>query len=311
MVIAAQAAGRRAYSLQDVHLIQMGVPAYRILALTFTNKAAAAMKERIVDIVGEKSRQLWMGTFHSVFARILRTECAALGYNRNFTIYDTADTLGVIKSIMNARDIPQQRFNPQAIRSRISGAKNQMIRAAEFGKQALDLFAEKAFIVYADYEAKLKASNAMDFDDLLLLPIDLLRSNKNILEKYQDFFRFILVDEYQDTNRTQYVLINMLAEKYRNVCVVGDDAQSIYAFRGADIRNILDFQRDYPDVKMIRLEQNYRSSRSILAAADQLIKHNVDQIAKDLWTENPEGELITHLTCEETATRGNASSQNL
>ncbi len=306
MVVAGPGSGKtRVLTYRIAHLIQIGVPAYRILALTFTNKAASEMKERIVKIVGEKSRQLWMGTFHSVFARILRVECELLGFGRNFTIYDTADSLGLIKNIMNSLGVPQQQYNPQAIRSRISGAKNQMIGPTEYAAQALDLFAEKTGRVYAEYDRRLRQHNAMDFDDLLLKPIELFQRHKKTLEKYRDLFRFVLIDEYQDTNRTQYVLIKTIAEKYRNICVVGDDAQSIYAFRGADIRNILDFQNDYSDLKTIRLEQNYRSTKTILAAADHLIKHNQDQISKSLWTENPEGETITLLSCDDDRDEGN------
>ena len=306
MVVAGPGSGKtRVLTYRIAHLIEIGVPAYRILALTFTNKAASEMKGRIVAIVGEKSRQLWMGTFHSVFARILRVECERLGFGRNFTIYDTADSLGLIKNIMNSFGIPHQQYGPQAIRARISGAKNQMIGPADYGRQALDLFEEKTGRVYAEYDRRLRENNAMDFDDLLLKPIELFLSHKKTLEKYRDLFRFVLIDEYQDTNRTQYVLIKTIAEKYRNICVVGDDAQSIYAFRGADIRNILDFQKDYPDLKTIRLEQNYRSTKTILAAADQLIKHNEDQISKTLWTDNQHGDLITLLSCDDDRDEGN------
>lgn len=305
MVVAGPGSGKtRVLTYRIAHLIQIGVPAYQILSLTFTNKAASEMKERIVGIVGDKSRQLWMGTFHSVFARILRVECEKLGFQKNFSIYDTSDSLSVIKNIMASLSIPTQQFNPQAIRSRISGAKNNLLTPQQYDEQSRDIFEEKTATIYTEYQKRLKNNNAMDFDDLLIKPIELFHGNKKILEKYQDLFRFILVDEYQDTNHTQYVLIHSLASKFRNICVVGDDAQSIYAFRGADIRNILDFQRDYPDVKTIRLEQNYRSTTTILAAADHVIKHNADQIPKNLWTENHKGDPITILSCEDDKDEG-------
>ncbi len=305
MIVAGPGSGKtRVLTFRIAHLISIGVPAYQILALTFTNRAASEMKDRVVKLVGEKSTQLWMGTFHSVFARILRTECEQVGFQKNFSIYDSQDSLGLIKGVMEAQGISWQRFNPQAIRSRISGAKNQLIGPDEAARRATDIFEEKAAQVYAEYQRRLKQFNAMDFDDLLLKPIELYTLHPKTLAKYQDRFRFILIDEYQDTNRAQYTLIKMLADRYRNICVVGDDAQSIYAFRGADIRNILDFERDYPEAKTIRLEQNYRSTRSILAAADTLIKHNVDQIPKDLWTENTEGDPISVVACDDDKDEG-------
>ena len=305
MVVAGPGSGKtRVLTFRIAHLIRIGVPAYQILALTFTNKAAGAMRDRIVSLVGNQSNILWMGTFHSMFARLLRMECEKLGYEKNFSIYDSQDTLSAIKTVMHALGISTQQYNPQSIRSRVSSAKNQLVTPEEYAQRVLDLFEEKTAKVYFEYQKTLKQNNAMDFDDLLLKPIDLFNRHKAILEKYQDRFRFILVDEYQDTNRAQYVLINLLAAKHRNICVVGDDAQSIYAFRGADIRNILDFQRDYPDAKIIRLEQNYRSTKTILAAADQVIKNNVDQLTKNLWTENHDGEKITLLVCEDDRDEG-------
>ena len=305
MVVAGPGSGKtRVLTYSIAYLISIGVPAYQILALTFTNRAASEMKERISKLVGEKSRQLWMGTFHSIFARILRVEAERLGFTRNYSIYDSSDSLSLIKNIMVAFGIPTQQFNPQAVRSRISGAKNQMIDPQEYAKKATDLFEEKTAMIFVEYQKRLKANNAMDFDDLLLKPIELLQSSKQLLRKYQDQFRFILVDEYQDTNHAQYVLIQMLASAYRNICVVGDDAQSIYAFRGADIRNILDFQRDHPNARTIRLEQNYRSSGAILLAADVMIKHNSDQITKTLWTENQTGPPISVLVCDDDRDEG-------
>ncbi len=300
MVIAGPGSGKtRVLSYRIAHLIGMGVPAWNILALTFTNKAANEMKDRITRLVGAKSASLWMGTFHSLFARLLRVECEALGFGRNFSIYDSQDSLSLIKRIMNGSGIPLLSFNPAAIRSRISGAKNQLVSPGEFARAASDIFEEKASLVYERYQVSLKRNNAMDFDDLLLHPIALLSGHRKLLAKYQDRFRFILVDEYQDTNRAQYELVKLLGARDRNVCVVGDDAQSIYAFRGADIQNILDFERDYPDARVVRLEQNYRSTKSILAAADQIIKNNLGQIPKDLWTENAPGEPIRIVECED------------
>lgn len=300
MVIAGPGSGKtRVLTYRIAYLLSIGVPAYRILALTFTNKAASQMKERITNLVGEKSRALWMGTFHSVCARILRVECEKIGFQKNFSIYDQSDSLGLIKNIMASLEISSQQFHPQAVRSRISSSKNQLIDARAYAERALDIFEQKTSAIYNEYQKRLQRNNALDFDDLLVKPIELFETNKKILDKYCEYFQFALVDEYQDTNRAQYVLINLLASKHRNICVVGDDAQSIYAFRGADIRNILDFQRDYPDVKTVRLEQNYRSSTTILSAANCLIKKNVDQITKDLWTENPAGENITMLACDD------------
>lgn len=307
MVVAGPGSGKtRVLTFRIAHLISIGVPAYQILALTFTNRAASEMKDRIVRLVGEKSDRLWMGTFHSIFARILRMECEHLGFTKSFSIYDSSDSLSLIKNIMESMSLPTQKFNPQAIRARISGAKNQLVSPEEYLRRAMDLFEEKTAGVYQEYQRRLKQNNAMDFDDLLLRPIDLFRHQKKVLEHYQDRFRFILIDEYQDTNHAQYVLIKTLADKYRNICVVGDDAQSIYAFRGADIRNILDFERDYPDAKLIRLEQNYRSTRTILSAADQVIKNNVDQISKNLWTENLAGDQISMLACEDDRDEGSS-----
>ena len=305
MVIAGAGSGKtRVLTYRIAYLIRCGVPVYQILALTFTNKAANEMKERIGKLVGSESAKIWMGTFHSVLARILRIECEKLGYEKYFTIYDEIDSLGAVKKIMGALGIPAQQFNPQAVRSRISRAKNDLVTPEEYAKQAGDLFAEKTAKVYAEYRLQLKRNNAMDFDDLLLKPIELFQHHKKILDKYQDRFRFILVDEYQDTNRAQYFLIKLLASKYKNICVVGDDAQSIYSFRGADIRNILDFEHDYPDAQTFRLEQNYRSTKTILAAADRVIKNNVDQIAKNLWTDNHPGEPITVLFCDDDRDEG-------
>jgi DNA helicase II / ATP-dependent DNA helicase PcrA len=312
MVIAGPGSGKtRTLTFRIAHLIQIGVPAYQILALTFTNKAANEMKARIVDLVGEKSKSLWMGTFHSILARILRTECEKINFHRNFSIYDTQDSLRVIKSIINDGKIPAQQYTPSSIASRISSAKNKILSPAIYAEQVKDIFEEKTAVVYQEYQRRLHENNAFDFDDLLIKPIELFQKHHKVLEAYQDRFRFILIDEYQDTNHAQYVLIKLLADKFKNLCVVGDDAQSIYAFRGADIQNILDFQRDYPNATIIRLEQNYRSTKTILAAADLLIKNNQGQISKDLWTENDTGETITVLACDDDKAEGESIVQSI
>lgn len=305
MIIAGAGSGKtRVLTYRIAHLMDKGMRPEAILALTFTNKAASEMKRRIEELIGRGCASLWMGTFHSIFARILRFECHHIGYDRNYTIYDKDDSLTLIRSIQSDFGIPQQQFVPSAILSRISRAKNAMITVRDFTAQARDPFAERAATVFAEYEARLKKSNAMDFDDLLLKPLLLFANHPAVLQKYRTRFRSILVDEYQDTNRVQYRLIRTLAEESRNICVVGDDAQSIYGFRGADIRNILDFESDYSDARIFRLEQNYRSSKAILSAADSVIRHNEDRITKTLWTENPEGEHISLVASQDDLEEG-------
>ncbi|MFA6469249.1 MAG: UvrD-helicase domain-containing protein [Bacteroidota bacterium] len=305
MIVAGAGSGKtRVLTYRVAHLLESGIPPYEILALTFTNKAAKEMKERIERLIGHHAHSVWAGTFHSIFARILRQECEPLGYTRSFTIYDTDDSLGVIKNIMNSMNISQQQFSPRAVLSRISGAKNQMVTPREYEEHAKEFFEIKVAEIYPEYIQKLHKSNAMDFDDLLLKPIELFKKHERALEKYQYRFKYLLVDEYQDTNRAQYTLINLIAQKFRNICVVGDDAQSIYAFRGADIKNILDFERDYPNAKVFRLEQNYRSTKTILSAADAVIKNNRNQIQKTLWTDNPGGEKITVIEADDDKTEG-------
>ncbi|HAL57419.1 MAG TPA: DNA helicase [Bacteroidetes bacterium] len=296
MIIAGAGSGKtRVLTYRIAHLVGCKVPCYQILALTFTNKAANEMKERIIKLVGDHASELWMGTFHSMFARILRREAELLGYNRSFTIYDSDDSLSAIKKCMEKTGLSQQQISPQTVRARISAAKNQMMSQKIFAERAREFLDEKVAGVYGEYERLLQRSNAMDFDDLLVKPIDLFHRHPAVLEKYHHRFKFILVDEFQDTNRAQYEVIKLLARKHRNICVVGDDAQSIYAFRGADIRNILDFSKDYSDCQTYRLEQNYRSTKNILSVADTLIKNNHDQLTKDLWTENPDGEQVVLL----------------
>ena len=298
MIIAGAGSGKtRVLTYRVAYLMSCGVPSHQILALTFTNKAANEMKDRIVRLVGGKASDVWMGTFHSMFARILRKEAEHLDFTRSFTIYDSDDSLNALKRCMETLNISSQQVPAQAVRARISGAKNQLIGPVEYGNGARDILDEKIALVFAEYLKLLHRCNAMDFDDLLIKPIELFRRRPEILKKYHHRFRFLLVDEFQDTNRAQYEVIKLLAGDHRNICVVGDDAQSIYAFRGADIRNILDFSRDYNECKTFRLEQNYRSTKSILGAADRLIKFNVDQIKKDLWTDNSVGEKPRLMEC--------------
>lgn len=305
LIVAGAGSGKtRVLTYRIAYLISIGIPAYNILALTFTNKAAGDMKNRIIQLVGKRSEQIWMGTFHSMFARILRREGERLGYTRNFTIYDEDDSLTLIKHVQKALGISSQRYNPHAMRARISSAKNRYVSPEEFAGQAGDLFDVKTAQVYREYQRRLKQANAMDFDDLLVKMIELFEGNKKILEQYQDRFPYIFVDEYQDTNRAQYLVLKLLADRHKNICVVGDDAQSIYAFRGAEIRNILDFEQEFHGCKVFRLEQNYRSTKNILSVADSVIKHNVDQIRKNLWTQNPDGDPVSLLVCNDDKDEG-------
>ncbi|MCH7975224.1 MAG: UvrD-helicase domain-containing protein [Bacteroidetes bacterium] len=265
----------------------------QILALTFTNKAAREMRDRVEKLVGgADAKGLWMGTFHSVFARLLRREAEKIGFTRDYTIYDTDDTERMIKLLMERYNVDPKRYTPRSMRGRISGAKNQMVTPDEYLSLANDPFEEVAAKLYGPYNEALRRANAMDFDDLLAWPIRLFEQHPDVLNTYQHRWQYLHIDEYQDTNRAQYLLAKMLAAKHENLCVVGDDAQSIYAFRGADIGNILSFQKDYPQAKTVHLEQNYRSTGRILQLADSIIKNNRDQIEKSLWTKNPEGDHI-------------------
>jgi DNA helicase-2/ATP-dependent DNA helicase PcrA len=306
MIIAGAGSGKtRVLTYRIAYLLACGVPPHQILALTFTNKAANEMKNRIIHLVGDEAKQLWMGTFHSIFARILRKECTHIKYTPSFTIYDADDSLSTIKKVMAKINLPTQQYHPVAIRSRISIAKNQYLSPQKFSAEAQSLFDEKTALVYAEYQKSLELSNAMDFDDLLMKPIELFEKKGAILEKYQQRFKFVLVDEFQDTNRAQYQVVRLLGDAHRNIAVVGDDAQSIYSFRGADIRNILEFQQDYSNCQLFRLEQNYRSTKSIISVADQLIRFNTKQLKKNLWTDNPSGEPVTIMQCMDDHEEGN------
>lgn len=305
MIIAGAGSGKtRVLTYRIAYLVQCGVPPHQILALTFTNKAANEMKSRIATLVGEEANQIWMGTFHSMFARILRKEAEALGYTRSFTIYDSDDSLQLVRRVMEGLNLSKDQFNPNAVRATISNAKNQLLAPDDFLGRASELFEEKVAAIYAEYQRQLLRNNAMDFDDLLTNPIRLFERKPDKLERYQYRFKFILVDEFQDTNRAQYVVTKQLSAQHKNVCVVGDDAQSIYSFRGADIRNILSFSSDYPECQTFRLEQNYRSTKTILAAADKLIHCNTGQIQKNLWTSNEQGEPVSIIECSDDRDEG-------
>lgn len=300
MVIAGAGSGKtRVLTYRIAHLIKNGVDPFNILALTFTNKAAREMKERINAIIGDnQSQSIAMGTFHSVFSRILRYNADKLGYPTNFTIYDTTDSRSLIKSVIKELGLDDKIYKPNLVQGRISGAKNNLIGPEDYANNAEILSEDKLngkpqlFKVYQHYAARCFKAGAMDFDDLLFKMNQLLRDYPDVMHHYQHKFKYILVDEYQDTNYSQYVIIKKLAAAYQNICVVGDDAQSIYAFRGANIQNILNFKKDYPDYNLFKLEQNYRSTKNIVQAANSIIKNNKDQIKKQVWTDNTDGSKI-------------------
>ncbi len=300
MIVAGAGSGKtKVLTTRIAHLMNQGVDAFNILALTFTNKAAAEMKERIGHILGTtEARNLYIGTFHSVFARILRAEATKLGYPSNFTIYDTDDAKSIVKSIVNDMNLDDKHYKPGFVYNRISAAKNSLIDARAY---KLDTFIQQEDArsnrplmgdIFDAYSKRCFKNGAMDFDDLLMKMHELLTRHPDVLAKYQHRFKYVLIDEYQDTNEAQYQIIKMLGAVHENICVVGDDAQSIYSFRGATVKNILQFQDDYEDVKVIKLEQNYRSTQSILNVANQIISNNKHQIPKNLWTSNEEGEKI-------------------
>lgn len=298
LVIAGAGSGKtRVLTYKIAYLLEQGVSAGNILALTFTNKAAREMKSRIAKLVGEQvARYLWMGTFHAICTRILRQEAELLGYTRDFTIYDTTDSKSVIKHIIKDMQLDEKQYKPSLILSRISLAKNQLLSPTSYSSNRdytmQDRFARIPEVshIYLEYNRRLKACNAMDFDDLLFMTNTLFKKNEEVLRKYQAFFRYILVDEYQDTNYSQYLIVKRLAEPENNICVVGDDAQSIYSFRGANIENILTFQKGYTDAKLFKLERNYRSTQTIVNAANSLIRHNRGQIPKAVYSELALGE---------------------
>jgi len=300
MVIAGAGSGKtRVLTYRIAHLMEHGVDPFHILSLTFTNKAAREMKERIAKIVGEsEAKNIWMGTFHSIFARILRSEADKLGFPRDFTIYDSADSLQLIKQVIKDLKLDSDIYKPKQIQSRISNFKNNLITVrAYFNNPELmeaDYYAKRPEMgnVYQRYVDRCFRAGAMDFDDLLLRTNELLTRFPEVLAKYQQRFQYILVDEYQDTNHSQYLIVKALSNRHHNLCVVGDDAQSIYSFRGANIQNIFNFQRDYPEAEVYKLEQNYRSTKNIVGAANSLIEKNKDRLPKVVWTANDEGEKI-------------------
>ncbi|OGV15297.1 MAG: DNA helicase [Stygiobacter sp. RIFOXYC2_FULL_38_25] len=295
MIVAGAGSGKtRVLTHKIALLIAKGTEPSAILALTFTNKAAKEMKERIRSLIGKKAEELWMGTFHSIFSRVLRVESEKIGYRSNYSIYDREDSVSLVGNIISNLNITLEAITANGVQHKISYLKNQMIMPQDFEKSSGLTPSDKKFAeIYTEYNKRLFENNAMDFDDLLLKPIQLFTENEKVLSKYKKMFKYILVDEYQDTNIAQYELLKLLSPAKDKVCVVGDDAQSIYSWRGAEIKNMLNFKKDFTGSKIFRLEQNYRSTKMILAAADSVIKNNTSQIPKTLWTDNPDGELLT------------------
>ncbi len=296
LIMAGAGSGKtKVLTCRIAHLLESGVSPYQILAITFTNKAAAEMRERVKNLIGAKAEQIWISTFHSFCAKFLRIEIDGhFRYTKNFTIYDSSDSDSLIKACIKELNLDDKQFPSRSVQATISNAKNALLTAREYERQAYDFYQKKVSEVYSLYEDKLKSNNALDFDDLLLYAVRLLEDHTEIREKYQDRFRYVMVDEYQDTNRAQYLLTKLLCGKWKNICVVGDVDQSIYAWRGADIQNILDFERDYPQAMSIKLEQNYRSTKKILKAANAVIENNMSRPEKVLWTENDDGKAICH-----------------
>ena len=300
LILAGAGSGKtKVLTMRVANLInEYNVKPSEILAITFTNKAANEMKERIHNVLGSVADNVRICTFHSFGLFILRREYEYIGYERNFTIIDSEDSLTLIKKILKELDKDANVYNPKAIRSKISGAKNELIDAKKYSLFANTEFEKVVEEVYIKYEEKLRLGNSFDFDDLLIAPIKIFRENKEVLEKYQNTFKYILIDEYQDTNEAQYILTKMIASKYRNICVVGDPDQSIYSFRGSNYRNILNFEKDYKEASIIVLEKNYRSTSNILNAANDIIKNNKNRKEKNLWTENGTGKKITYHRAE-------------
>ena len=295
LIMAGAGSGKtRVLTHRIANLLEHGAAPYSILAITFTNKAAAEMRERVENMIGPMAKDIWLSTFHSFCARFLRREIESTGmYKSNFVIYDSGDSQTVVKKVIRELNLDEKQYNPGGIRNAISNAKNQMLGPMAFEAQASDFYQKKVAEVYKGYQKLLRENNALDFDDLLLVTVSLLSENEEIRSRYQRRFRYILVDEYQDTNGAQYQLTTLLAGGYRNLCVVGDADQSIYGWRGADISNIMNFEQDYPDAKTIMLEQNYRSTKTILAAANAVIENNSHRKKKNLWTDNVQGDKIT------------------
>jgi DNA helicase-2/ATP-dependent DNA helicase PcrA len=300
MIVAGAGSGKtRVLTYKIAYIIDKeGYDPSTILALTFTNKAANEMKERIVKLIGKKAAKMWIGTFHSIFARILRKEAEKLNYDPNFSIYDKEDSVTLVNHLLNEYNISIDGWTPNSIHHRISYLKNTMVEPEDYLENIAQTAAERKIgQVYQEYNKHLFSNNAMDFDDLLLKPIKLFQKDEKVLRKYRKEFKYILVDEFQDTNRPQYELLKLIYTNRIKICVVGDDSQSIYGWRGAEVKNMLDFEKDFQGAKIFRLEQNYRSTKSILAAADSVIKQNKDQIEKTLWTENDDGEKLVLVRC--------------
>ena len=300
LILAGAGSGKtKVLTVRIAHLLAQGVNPYEILAITFTNKAAKEMKSRVEGLVGDVANRIWLSTFHSFCAKFLRFELDNfLGYNSNFTIYDTSDSQAVIKAALKALNLDDKYYPVGAMIAAISDAKNKLLFASDFRKQARDFYQQKVADVYEYYERELRKNNALDFDDLLLVAVKLLQSNEAVLDKYSKRFRYVMIDEYQDTNHAQYLLAKLLASHWKNIAVVGDADQSIYAWRGADIQNILDFEKDYPNCTSIKLEQNYRSTKIILDAANAVIENNEGRPKKNLWTDKTEGTKIQHFTAQ-------------
>src|ERR687897_487749 len=301
LVIAGAGSGKtRVLTYRVAHLISaVGVQPNEILAITFTNKAAGEMRSRLEDLLPEVARRIWILTFHAACGRILRREAPRLGYRTNFTIYDQADQVRLVKAIVEEEGFDPKRFAPRGIHAEISAAKNQLVGPDEYRARVASFYDQTVADVYDRYQARLHRSNAVDFDDLLFLTVEVLERFPEARERWQKAFRYILVDEYQDTNRAQYRLLQLLGEKHRNVCAVGDPDQSIYAFRGADIRNILEFERDFGETRTVALEQNYRSTNAILRAANAVIANNAERKPKDLWSELGEGDPVRAIEVED------------
>jgi len=300
LILAGAGSGKtKVLTVRIAYLLAQGVNPYEILAITFTNKAAKEMKSRVEGLVGDVANRIWLSTFHSFCAKFLRFEIDSfLGYNSNFTIYDTSDSQAVIKAALKALNLDDKYYPVGAMIAAISDAKNKLLFASDFRKQARDFYQQKVADVYEYYERELRKNNALDFDDLLLVAVKLLQSNATVLDKYSHRFRYVMIDEYQDTNHAQYLLAKLLASHWKNIAVVGDADQSIYAWRGADIQNILDFEKDYPNCTSIKLEQNYRSTKIILDAANAVIDNNEGRPEKNLWTDKIEGAKIQHFTAQ-------------
>jgi DNA helicase-2/ATP-dependent DNA helicase PcrA len=308
LIIAGAGSGKtRVLTRRVAHLVSLGIPATSVLAITFTNKAAGEMKQRIEKLLERNVRdfgrldQPWptICTFHSLCLRILRHYSTTVGLPANFSIYDSSDQAKVVKDALKALELSTTNFPASVVHAKISNAKNQLLSPEDFAKSAGDFYSKVVARVYEKYQKLLNANNALDFDDLLLRTAHGFKEHPQMLKELQDRFQYILIDEYQDTNRAQYVLAHALAQRHKNICVVGDPDQSIYAWRGADIRNILEFEHDYPDAKVVRLEQNYRSTKTVLAIASKLIAHNKRRKEKALWTENPQGEKAQLYLCQD------------